>query len=100
MGHPVLPPSIDEVYEEGIPVCALLEMLDRYCFHSTPAPASKAFKRQRPRAGGQSKRSSRNLFHTNAPGLEGRTFKRKHCLFDDVLVLRYLLEGPRSFQRV
>jgi hypothetical protein len=30
----VLPPSIDEVYEEGIPVCALLEMPDRYRFHS------------------------------------------------------------------
>lgn len=29
-----LPPSIDEVYEEGIAVCALLEIPDRYRFHS------------------------------------------------------------------
>ena len=47
-GPPVLPPSIDEAYEEGIPVCAPLEMQDRYRFHSTPAPASKSFRRQRP----------------------------------------------------
>src|SRR4030095_13605541 len=26
-----------------------------------------------------------------------RPLKRKHCLFDDVLVHRYLLEGPRSY---
>jgi len=32
-----------------------------------------------------------------AGALEGRTLKRKHCLFDDVLVHRYLLEGTRSF---
>src|SRR5262249_22722962 len=28
-----------------------------------------------------------------ASALEGRTLKRKHCLFDDILVHRYLLEG-------
>jgi hypothetical protein len=33
-----------------------------------------------------------------ADALEGRTLK--HCLFDDVLVHRYLLAGPRSFQCV
>jgi len=36
-GPPVLPPSIDEVYEEGIPVCTPLEMPDRYRFHSFSA---------------------------------------------------------------
>jgi hypothetical protein len=35
-----------------------------------------------------------------AGALEGRTLKRKHCLFDDVLVHRYLLERPRSSQCV
>jgi hypothetical protein len=32
--------------------------------------------------------------------LEGRALKRKHCLLDDVLVYRYLLERPRSSQCV
>jgi hypothetical protein len=35
-----------------------------------------------------------------AGALEGRSLKRTHCLFDDVLVYRYLLEGTRSFQSV
>jgi hypothetical protein len=34
MDHPVLPPRIDEVYEEGISVCAPLKISDRYRFHS------------------------------------------------------------------
>jgi hypothetical protein len=68
-GPPVLPPSIDEVYEEGIPVCAPLEMPDRYRFHSLRRPRLKLSDANDPRAGGQSKRSSRNLFHSNAPGL-------------------------------
>src|SRR5262245_50019664 len=33
-----------------------------------------------------------------ASALKGRTLKRKHCLFDDVLVHRYLLGAPRSSQ--
>jgi hypothetical protein len=33
-----------------------------------------------------------------AGALEGRTLKRKHCLLDDGLVRRYLLERPRSSQ--
>jgi len=68
-GPPVLPPSIDEVYEEGIPVCAPLEMPDRYRFHSLRRPRLKLSDANDPRAGGQSKRLSRNLFHSNAPGL-------------------------------
>jgi hypothetical protein len=41
VGPPVLPPSYpDEVHGESIPVCALLEMPNRYRFHSTPGPAS------------------------------------------------------------
>jgi hypothetical protein len=35
-----------------------------------------------------------------AGALKGRALKRKHCLFDDVLVRRYLLEDPRSSQCV
>jgi len=65
----VLPPSIDEVYEEGIPVCAPLEMSDRYRFHSLRRPRLKLSDANDPRAGGQSKRSSKNLLHSNAPGL-------------------------------
>src|SRR5207247_10532212 len=68
-GPPVLPPSIDEVYEEGIPVCAPLEMPDRYRFHSLRRPRLKLSDANDPRAGGQSKRLSRNLFRSNAPGL-------------------------------
>jgi hypothetical protein len=68
-GPPVLPPSIDEVYEEGIPVCAPLEMPDRYRFHSLRRPRLKLSDANDPRAGGQSKRLSRNLFHSNVPGL-------------------------------
>jgi hypothetical protein len=69
VGPPVLPPSIDEVYEEGIPVCAPLEMSDRYRFHSLRRPRLKLSDANDPRAGGQSKCSSRNPFHSNAPGL-------------------------------
>src|SRR3970282_1130256 len=35
-----------------------------------------------------------------AGAFKGRALKRKHCLFDDVLVHRYLLEEPRSSQWV
>ena len=35
-----------------------------------------------------------------AGALEGCTLKRRHCLFDDVLVHRYLLERPRPSQCV
>jgi hypothetical protein len=38
----------DGVHEEGIPVCALLKMPDRYRFHSTPEPASIKRQRRRP----------------------------------------------------
>lgn len=65
----MLPPSIDEVYEEGIPVCATLEMSDRYRFHYPQQPCLKRSDAKTPHSGGQSKRSSRNLFHSNAPGL-------------------------------
>ena len=54
---------------DHIPVCARLEMSDRYRFHSLRRPRLKFSDANDPRAGGQSKRSSRNLFHSNAPGL-------------------------------
>jgi hypothetical protein len=47
---PVLPPSIDEVYEEGIRVCAPLEMSDRYHFHSLQRPRLKLSDQNGPRA--------------------------------------------------
>ena len=59
--------KIDEVYEEGIQVCAPLEMSDRYRFHSLQRPRPKLSDANDPRAGGESKRSS--LFHSNASGL-------------------------------
>jgi hypothetical protein len=40
-GPRVLPPRIDEVNEEGIPVCAPLKMADCYRFHSFRRPRLK-----------------------------------------------------------
>lgn len=51
-GPPVLSPSIDEVHEERIPVCATLEMSDRYRFHYLQRPGSKLSDANDPRAGG------------------------------------------------
>src|ERR1700751_5787453 len=70
---PVLPPSVDVMYSEGIRVCAPLEMADRYRFHSLRRACLKLSDANDPRAGGQSKRASRNLFHSNAPGLSIQT---------------------------
>lgn len=56
----MLPASIDEVYEEGIPVCATLEMSDRYRFHYPQRPFLKRSDAKTPHSGGQSKRSSRD----------------------------------------
>ena len=61
-GPPVLPPSIDEVYEEGIPVCAPLECRIVIVFILLRRPRLNLSDANGPRAGGQSKRSSRNLF--------------------------------------
>ena len=56
------------VYEEGIRVCAPLEMSDRYHFHSLRRPRLKLSDANDLRAGGQSKRSSGYLLHSNALG--------------------------------
>jgi hypothetical protein len=55
------------VYEDGISVCAPLEMPDRYHFHSLRRPRLKFSGANELRAGGPTKRLSRNLFHSNAP---------------------------------
>jgi hypothetical protein len=66
----MLPPNyLDEVQGENIPVCALLEMPDRYRFHSTRGPAAMRLSDSNDPALGQGKRSGGNLFHSNAPGL-------------------------------
>ena len=47
------------------------------------------------------KASTNNIVEVPFAGvLNGRALKRKHRLFDDVLVHRYLLEEPRSSQWV
>jgi len=94
MNHPCWQQSIDEVYEEGIPVGAPLEMSDRYRFHSLRRPRLKLSDANDPRAGGQSKRLSKNLFHSNATGL---SILVSLMMFLSMLTI---LEDARSFQSV